>query len=96
MSKTIKYYKVNKLTDVDFKRVVGVKKETFKEMVKVIRKHYRDTKAKGGTTKSLSANDETLMMLEYYREYRTFKHLGVDYEVSESTAHYIVTKIEKI
>ena len=39
MSKTIKYYKVNKLTDVDFKRVVGVKKHTFKEMVKVIRKH---------------------------------------------------------
>jgi len=65
-------------------------------MVKVIRKHYRDRKSKGGTTKSLSANDETLMMLEYYREYRTFKHLGVDYGVSESTAHYIVTKIEKI
>jgi len=96
MSKTIKYYKVNKLTDVDFKRVVGVKKDTFKEMVKVVRKHYRDRKTKGGTTKSLSANDETLMMLEYYREYRTFKHLGVDYGVSESTAHYIVTKIEKI
>ena len=96
MSKTIKYYKVNKLKDTDFRRVVGVKRETFKEMVKVVRKHYRQTKTKGGTPKSLSANDETLMMLEYYREYRTFKHLGVDYEVSESTAHYIVTKIEKI
>lgn len=96
MSKTIKYYKVNKLKDTDFRRVVGVKRETFKEMVKVVRKHYRQTKTKGGTTRSLSANDETLMMLEYYREYRTFKHLGVDYEVSESTAHYIVTKIEKI
>jgi len=68
MAKTIKYSKV--------------KKETFKEMVKVIRKHYRDNKSKGGTTKSLSANDETLMMLEYYREYSTFKHIGV----SESTA----------
>ena len=96
MSKTIKYCKVNKLTKEDFRRVVGVKKETFKEMVKVVRKHYRDRKVKGGTNKSLSANDETLMMLEYYREYRTFKHIGVDYGVSESTAHYIVTKIEKI
>lgn len=96
MAKTIKYRKVNKLTDVDFRRVVGVKKETFKEMVRVVRKHYRQMKSKGGTKKSMSANDETLMMLEYYREYRTFKHLGVDYEVSESTAHYIVTKIEKI
>lgn len=96
MAKTIKYHKVNKLTDEDFRRVVGVKKETFKDMVKVVRQHYKERKRKGGTNKSLSANDETLMMLEYYREYRTFKHMGVDYGVSESTAHYIVTKIEKI
>ncbi len=96
MAKTIKYRKVNKLVDEDFKRVVGVSRDTFKEMVKVVRKYYRQKKSKGGTKKSMSANDETLMMLEYYREYRTFKHLGVDYEVSESTAHYIVTKIEKI
>lgn len=96
MAKTIKYRKVNKLTNEDFRRVVGVTRETFKEMVKAVRRYYRLKKAKGGTKKSLSANDETLMMLEYYREYRTFKHLGVDYEVSESTAHYIVTKIEKI
>ena len=96
MAKTIKYYKVNKLNNQDFRRVVGVKRDTFKEMVKVVRNHYRQKKAKGGTNKSLSANDETLLMLEYYREYRTFKHIGVDYGVSESTAHYIVTKIEKI
>ena len=96
MAKTIKFRKVNKLSETDFRRVVGVKRGTFKEMVKIVKKHYRQMKSKGGTKKSMSANDETLMMLEYYREYRTFKHLGVDYEVSESTAHYIVTKIEKI
>ena len=96
MSKTIKYRKVNRLGQEDFKRVVGVSRETFKEMVKVVRRYYRKKKLKGGRKRSLSANDEMLMMLEYYREYRTFKHLGVDYEVSESTAHYIVTKIEKI
>ncbi len=94
MGKTIKYFKVNKLTDKDFRRVVGVKRDTFKDMVKVVRRHYKKKKVKGGTNKSLSANDETLMMLD--REYRTFKHIGVDYGVSESTAHYIVTKIEKI
>lgn len=96
MAKTRKYCKVNKLSDEDFKRVVGVKRDTFKEMVKVVRKHYNNRKAKGGRKRNLSVNDEILMMLEYYREYRTFKHIGVDYGVSESTAHYIVTKIEKI
>ena len=96
MAKTIKYCKVNKLNNEDFKRVTGVRRNTFEDMVKVVRKHYREKKSKGGTSKSLSANDEILLMLEYYREYRTFKHIGVDYGVSESTAHYIVTKIEKI
>ena len=96
MAKTIKYSKIRNLTDKDFKRVVGVKKETFKDMLKVVRKHYRDAKVKGGASKALSTTDELLMMLEYYREYRTFKHLGVDYGVSESTAHYVITKIEKI
>jgi len=96
MSKTKKYCKVNKLNESDFKRVVGVKRDTFKEMVKVVNRYYRSKKVKGGTKRALSTNDEVLLMLEYYREYRTFKHLGVDYEVSESTAHYIVTKIEKI
>ncbi len=96
MAKTIKFRKVNKLSDVDFRRVVGVKKETFKKMHKVVNRHYKDKKSKGGTSKSLASSDELLLMLEYYREYRTFKHLAVDYEVSESTAHYITTKIEKI
>jgi len=30
MAKTKKYYKVKNLKDAEFKRVVGVKKETFK------------------------------------------------------------------
>ena len=71
-------------------------KETFKEMLQVVTKHYRKTKSKGGRKKALTPSDEILVMFEYYREYRTFKHIGVDYGVSESTAHYIVTKIEKL
>ena len=96
MAKTVKYSKVNKLTNEDFKRVVGVSRETFKDMTKVVRRHYRKNRSKGGRKKSLSVNDQVLMMLEYYREYRTFKHIGVDYGVSESTAQYTVAKIEKI
>jgi len=96
MAKTKKYYKVNGLENKEFKRIVGVNIDTFKDMVKVVNKYYRERRSKGGSKKLLSANDETLMMLEYYREYRTFAHIGIDYGVSESTAHYTVTKIEKI
>jgi IS5 family transposase len=90
----LEYY--NKLSNEDFKRVTGVSKETFKEMLQVVTKHYLATKSKGGRKKSLSPSDEILVMLEYYREYRTLKHIGIDYGVSESTTHYIVTKIEKL
>ena len=63
MGKTIKYYKVNKLKDDEFRRVVGVKRETFKNMVQVVRNYYKEKKHKGGTKKSLGANDETLIDL---------------------------------
>ena len=94
--------KIDKLIDIDeatFKRVVGVKYSTFKVMIEEYQKaeikRKKDHKI-GGRRPKLCEEDRVLFMLEYYREYRTFKHLGVDYGVSESSAHYIVTKIEKI
>ncbi len=45
MGKTIKYFKVNKLTDKDFRRVVGVKRDTFKDMIKVVRRHWTSPKS---------------------------------------------------
>ncbi len=96
MAKTIKYQKVSKLNDEEFKRVTGVSRDTFKLMVQVVTNHYRKNRSKGGRKKGHTPSDQILMMLEYYREYRTFKHIAVDYNTSESTAHYTVKKIEEI
>jgi hypothetical protein len=41
MAKTIKYQKVNKLSNEDFKRVTGVSGDTFALMLAVVTKHYR-------------------------------------------------------
>jgi hypothetical protein len=96
MPKSIKYQKVNKLSQTDFKRVVGVNKDTFALMNKTIINHRRRFAKLGGVKPKLSINDQLLLTLEYYREYRTFKHIGVDYGVSESTACYTARKIEDI
>jgi hypothetical protein len=48
MVKTIKYKKINKLNDEDFKRITGVTKETFKLMAETLRKHYKRNIGKGG------------------------------------------------
>ena len=96
MAKTIKYQKVNKLNSEDFKRVTGVSKDTFALMKDVVTKHYLKHRSSGGRKKSHSPSDQILMMLEYYREYRTYKHMAIDYNTSESTVHYTVKKIEEI
>lgn len=96
MAKTIKYKKVNKLSDVEFKRVTGVSRDTFMLMKEVVTKHYQKSRAKGGRKKDHTPSDQILMTLEYYREYRTYKHIAVDYNTSESTAHYTIKSIEEI
>ena len=38
--------------------------------------------------------DQLLMTLEYWREYRTYFHIGQSWGVNESTAYRIIRKIE--
>jgi hypothetical protein len=58
-------------------------------------KHKLPGKKRGAKPK-LSAEEELLMMLMYYREYRTFFHTGAEFGVSETQCWRIVTGIEKI
>jgi len=94
-----KYEKVEKLDDATFKRLVGVEKETFAKMVEVV-KEYEENRKKGlgigGRKQSLCIEDKILLMLEYYREYRTLAHIGLDYGVSEATAWRVVRNVEEI
>jgi hypothetical protein len=49
---------------------------------------------KRGPKDKLSWYDKTLMMLMYYREYRTFAHVGASYHISEAQCWRIVTTLE--
>lgn len=42
----------------------------------------------------MSLEDQLLMTLEYWREYRTDCHIGQSWGVNESTAYRIIRKIE--
>jgi hypothetical protein len=76
-----------------FKRLTGVKKETFAEMVTVLKKA-AENKLKAGRTSKLSIEDQLLLTLSYWREYRTQYHLAASYGIHESTANRIINKIE--
>lgn len=92
------YNDIKGLADTKFKRLTGVKKEVFNQMLEVV-EHYKLSHRKHptrGTPAKLSNSDKLLLMLMYYREYRSQFHIAVTYDISESRVCEIISEIEKI
>lgn len=83
-----------------FKRSTGVKQKTFKLFVKVVREHDKKIAKKKGNHRSrpfsLTVEDQILLTLMYYREYRTQWHIGVSYGISESAVCRTIKRIEGV
>ena len=86
------YKTIEHLKDSDFKRLTGVQRETFEQMLTVIEKGLRDF----GRPPKLSRADQLLMTLMYWREYRTEFHIGLTYGVSESTVCRTIKRVENV
>jgi hypothetical protein len=67
-----KYKKIKKLDATEFRRLTGVKSETFLEMVGILKQAEALRMSKGGKPHRLIIEDRLLMALEYLREYRTY------------------------
>jgi len=96
----MRWQMVKKLSPTQFKRLVGVKYETFETMVSEAKRiSTQQTKKvagkKRGPKERMNWYDKTLMMLMYYREYRTFAHIGASYNISETQCWRIVTTMEQ-
>lgn len=89
-----KYEKSKKLSEKNFKRLIGVKPKTFGAMVEELRKAYDEKHKQGGRTPKLSIENQLMLALEYLRQYITFAELGFNYGVAESTAHDITVWVE--
>jgi hypothetical protein len=88
------YSRYQQLKPEDFKRLCGVHHQTFTRMVAVLEEQVEQKKKKPGKPSKLSVADQVLMSLEYWREYRTYFHIGQAWEVHESTVCRIVRKVE--
>jgi Helix-turn-helix of DDE superfamily endonuclease len=94
----MRYTEIENTKESIFKRLTGVKRQTFEEMVSVIddyKRCCRKHQSKGRPSK-LSTADKLLMLLMYYREYRTFLHISVCYGISEMHCWRIITSTEQI
>ena len=90
------YEDLKKLRPVEFKRYCGVKPKTFERMVAVVGGHQEKRRRKSGRPPNLSLADQILLTLEYWREYRTFFHLGRSWGLHESSICRIVQRVETI
>jgi hypothetical protein len=76
-----------------FKRRFGIHRSTFKQLLKTLRPLWRTT-PKPGAKPKLDLADRVLVCLEYWREYRTYFHIGSSWGVSEATVYRIVRWVE--
>lgn len=79
-----------------FRRLTGVRKRTFAEMVAVLESAEAALKKQGGKPHRLAVATRLRMTLEYWREYRTYLHIGHSYGVSESTAYRTIRWCEDV
>ncbi|WP_052326843.1 transposase family protein [Deinococcus peraridilitoris] len=82
-----------KMNRKQFRRRTGIYPETFAEMEAVLAEREAQKK-KAGRPAALSVAEQLLMTLEFWREYRTFAHLGDDWGVHETTVHRTVERVE--
>lgn len=87
------YEQIKNLSERQFKRFCGVKPQLFEEMVSILRQKVPESGNRGGQPK-LSVEDQLLIALEYWREYRTYFHIAQSWGVHESTVCRIVHRVE--
>ena len=90
----MRYEKARNLKDGDFKRLCGVKRETFLEMCGIVQ--VVENQKRSGRNCNLSVENQVLLTLTFWREYRTMFHLGQDWGLHESNVSRLVRRIEDI
>jgi len=86
----MRYEEIKEWKETDFKRLTGVKHETFDQMLMVLEREL----PRFGRPPKMSRADQLLMTLMYWREYRTQFHIAGSYDISEATVCRTINKIE--
>ncbi len=82
--------RIEKLKEKDYQKYFGVNKATFDEMLEILEEADRYKRIKGGRPSVLSVLDKLVIMLQYYREYRTMDNIAFDYQTNKSTVYYAI------
>lgn len=89
------YEKIEKLDDKRFKLITGVTRCVFDEMLEVLKAEYQKMRSKGGSA-GLSPELRLTLALEYWREYRSFRHMENDHQINKTKINNAVIWVEDI
>lgn len=92
----MRWNKIKYLPSDQYRRVVGIKKETFEMFVQILKPKWKLRRQRGGAKPKLRLEDQLLLMLSYLRHYGTFIETGAKFGVSESRAWSICRWVEDI
>lgn len=92
----MKYEKMRHYAEGKFRRITGIRRKTFRRIVEILEIAEKEIRSKGGPKPKLSIEDMLLASLEYWREYRTYAHIAVGFELSESQIFRIVKWVENV
>lgn len=89
----MRYEQVQQYPRAQFKRLCGVMPETFEWMLETLQRAQKRKKLPGRPSK-LSVENQLLLTLQYWREYRTYFHIAAAWGIHESSAYRVVRKVE--
>jgi|ERR1700729_30641 len=90
------YNHIKTLGNEEFRRLTGVKRTTFNQMILLLLEAEKEQKIKSGKPHKLCMEDRLLLTLEYLREYRTYFHIANSYGIHETTAIRISRWVENV
>ena len=89
------YEKVWMLDEKEFKLITGVTKEVFTRALEVLKLKYAQGHTQGGRP-GLPVELRLTLALEYWREYRTFRHMANDHQIGKSKINKAVLWVENV
>ena len=87
--------RIKELKEKDYQKYFGVTKATFDKMLEILEREYTNKHKNGGRPSILSVLDKLVIMLQYYREYRTMDNIAFDYGTNKSTVYYAIKWAEE-
>ncbi len=80
----------------NFQRLYGISEKVFKLMVKILEEADVKKKKFGGRPSKLTIEQKLQMTLQYWRQYRTYFEIGLDFGISESVCYKNIIWVEDI